>query len=65
MHVNADATYLIENTKINQSLYFLKCLVRNLSKGNIVTNMFYKQSLLTKLMKNYIGGTAKTYVVIW
>jgi hypothetical protein len=62
---NVDSNYLNENKKINQSLYFLKCLVRNLAKGNIVTKSFYKQSILTKILQNSIGGIAKTYVILW
>ena len=65
MQKNVDANYLNENKKINQSLYFLKCLVRNLSKGNIITKSFYKHSILTKLLQNSIGGMAKTYVIVW
>jgi len=55
----------MENKKINQSLFVLKSLVRNLAKGEKITNMFYKQSILTGLLKNSIGGTAKTYIVVW
>ena len=61
----ADSNYLKENKKINQSLFILKCLVRNLAKGNVITKGFYKQSILTKLLKNSIGGMAKTYVIVW
>jgi len=55
----------MENKRINQSLFVLKSLVRNLARGEIVTNIFYKQSILTGLLKNSIGGNAKTYILVW
>ena len=60
-----DTNFKKETKKINQSIFILKCLVKNLSEKHPITKGFYNQSILTNLLKNSIGGLAKTYVIIW
>lgn len=55
----------IKETKyINKSLFFLTQVISQLGKGKHESYVPYRNSALTKLLKNSLGGNAKTLLVL-
>ena len=55
----------IKETKyINKSLFFLTQVISQLGRGKHESHVPYRNSMLTKLLKNSLGGNAKTLLVL-
>lgn len=57
----AEGTTLKEAQRINQSLSTLGLVISKLVKGD--TNIPYRDSILTRLLKDSLGGNAKTCLI--
>ena len=60
---SADGLRLKEGYNINQSLFILGQVIKKLSNGQADGFINYRDSKLTQILQNSLGGNAKTHVI--
>ncbi|ESQ37568.1 hypothetical protein EUTSA_v10002392mg [Eutrema salsugineum] len=60
---NADGLRLKEGSHINRSLLTLTTVIRKLSSGRKTDHVPYRDSKLTRILQNSLGGNARTAII--
>jgi centromeric protein E len=62
-HLGAEGTRLKEGSNINKSLLFLGTVISQLSDGDSQKHIPYRNSKLTRILQNSLGGNARTAII--
>ena len=62
-NTKADGLRLREGSNINKSLLALSNVINKLSQGNGKTYINYRDSKMTRILQNALGGNSKTAII--